>query len=56
VGWVVGWVERPTGDVVYAMNLQARRDHGSGVRAELTRLLLQANGILPAGAASAATH
>ena len=53
VGWLVGWVERPEGDVVYAMNLEARRDHGSGVRAELTRLLLQANGVLPADSGAA---
>jgi beta-lactamase class D len=53
VGWLVGWVERPDGDVVYAMNLEARRDHGSGVRAELTRLLLQANGVLPADSGAA---
>jgi beta-lactamase class D len=47
VGWLVGWVERPGGDVVYAMNMDARRDQHAGMRAALTRLLLEANGVLP---------
>ena len=48
IGWLVGWVERPGGDVVYAMNMDARRDQNTGVRAALMRLLLEANGVLPA--------
>ncbi|MGB3542742.1 penicillin-binding transpeptidase domain-containing protein [Rubrivirga sp.] len=27
IGWLVGWVERPEGDVVYAMNAQAAPGH-----------------------------
>jgi beta-lactamase class D len=53
IGWLVGWVERPEGDVVYAMNMDARRDQHTAVRAALTRLLLEANGVLPVDSSSA---
>ncbi|MGH8028833.1 MAG: hypothetical protein ACREO3_02760, partial [Arenimonas sp.] len=50
VGWIVGWVERPEGDVVYAMNLAARREQHPALRATLTRALLEANGAIPSSA------
>jgi beta-lactamase class D len=47
VGWLVGWVERPEGDVVYALNLAAKAGQPIALRAELARRLLAANGVLP---------
>lgn len=51
LGWLVGWVERPEGDVVFALNVEAAPgsafDMGPG-RLRLAMTLLREAGVLPA--------
>ncbi len=50
VGWIVGWMERPEGDVVYAMNAQAAPggDFDIGpARLRIVRSVLEAAGVFP---------
>lgn len=51
LGWLVGWVERPEGDVVFALNVEAASpeapfEMGPG-RLEIARELLSGEGLLP---------
>ncbi len=51
IGWLVGWVERPTGDVVFAMNAEAAPgatfDVGPG-RLRIVKSVLEEAGVWPA--------
>lgn len=55
LGWLVGWVERPGGDAVFALNVEARPGGAFDMlrgRLRLTKALLHAAGVLPADALS----
>ncbi|WP_420454497.1 penicillin-binding transpeptidase domain-containing protein [Rubrivirga sp.] len=52
IGWIVGWVERPDGDAVFAMNAEEAPgltfDVGPG-RLRIVRAVLEGEGLWPAG-------
>ena len=50
LGWLVGWVERPGGDVVFALNAEAAGDTAVDLipaRLAVAREILQGEGLLP---------
>ena len=51
LGWLVGWVERPDGDVVFALNAEAAGDAPVDLipaRLAIAREILEGEGLLPA--------
>ncbi len=49
LGWYVGWIERPGGNIFFAMNISGRKTFGTTAR-RLTEDILQEAGYLPAEA------
>ena len=50
IGWLVGWVERPDGDVVFALNAEAARTDAADLipaRLAIAREILEGEGLLP---------